>query len=86
MPPELPDVLEACLAARTWRTRGRAAEPDLAGARDKALLLVGFAAALRSSELVALDFEHVNEHPQKAMVPLAGRAVAPSPTGESFGF
>ena len=32
---------------------------DLAGLRDKALLLVGFAAALRRSELVALDVEHI---------------------------
>ena len=55
MPPELLDVLEACPATRTWRTPGRASEPDLAGARDKALLLAGFTAALRRSELVALD-------------------------------
>ena len=32
---------------------------DLAGARDRALLLLGFAAALRRSELVGLDLEHV---------------------------
>ncbi len=32
---------------------------DLAGARDRALFLVGFAGALRRSELVALDAEHV---------------------------
>jgi integrase len=32
---------------------------DLAGLRDRALLLVGFAAALRRSEIVALDVEHV---------------------------
>jgi integrase len=37
-----------------------AALPDtLLGRRDRALLLVGFAAALRRSELVALDFEHL---------------------------
>jgi site-specific recombinase XerD len=37
----------------------RACGDDLPGLRDKALLLVGFAAALRRSELVALDVEHI---------------------------
>jgi len=37
----------------------RACGDDLAGLRDRALLLVGFAAALRRSELVALDVEHI---------------------------
>ena len=32
---------------------------DLAGARDRALLLIGFAGALRRSELVSIDVEHV---------------------------
>jgi integrase len=32
---------------------------DLAGRRDRALLLMGFAGALRRSELVALDVEHI---------------------------
>src|ERR1700759_5624166 len=32
---------------------------DLAGARDRALLLIGFAGALRRSELVAIDVEHL---------------------------
>ena len=36
-----------------------ACDTGLAGARDRALLLVGFAGALRRSELVALDVEHV---------------------------
>jgi hypothetical protein len=34
-----------------------------AGVRDRALLLVGFAAALRRSELVALDVEHLEFNP-----------------------
>jgi len=37
----------------------RACGDDLAGLRDRALLLVGFAAALRRSEIVALDVEHI---------------------------
>jgi integrase len=34
--------------------------PDLAGLRDRALLLLGFAGALRRAELVAIDREHVS--------------------------
>jgi len=35
--------------------------PDLAGTRDLALLLIGFAGALRRSELVALDVDDVSQ-------------------------
>ena len=52
MPPELLDVLEACPVTKTWATPGRPPEPDLAGARDKALLLVGFVGALCLSLVV----------------------------------
>ena len=46
MPPELLDVLEACPAGQDLGARrGAAPEPDLAGARDRALLLVGFVGA-----------------------------------------
>jgi integrase len=59
---------------RTHRRRGRRAAAltsaelkelvaacggDLAGLRDRALLLLGFAGALRRSELVAVDREHI---------------------------
>ena len=37
----------------------RACGNDLAGERDRALFLVGFAGAMRRSELVGLDVEHV---------------------------
>ena len=36
----------------------------LAGARDRALLLIGFAAALRRSELVGIDMEHLAFRPE----------------------
>ena len=63
MPPDLWEVLEACPTVKTFKTRGRAGETDLAGARDRALLLVGFVAALRRSELVAAQVEDLGEHP-----------------------
>jgi integrase len=38
-------------------------DTDLTGLRDRALLLLGFAGALRRSELVGLDVEHVTATP-----------------------
>ena len=49
----------AALTTAEIKKLSRACGTDLAGARDRALFLVGFAAALRRSELVALDMEHV---------------------------
>lgn len=70
MPPELFDVLTACPTTKTWKTRGRPAEPDLAGLRDRALLLIGFYAALRRSELADLTVEQVTEHPNGLVLAL----------------
>jgi integrase len=55
---------------KVWKTRGRAAEKDLAGLRDRALLLVGFFAALRRSELAALDVDQIAEHPNGLVLAL----------------
>lgn len=63
MPPELWDVLDRFPATRTWKARRRGPEADLAGLRDRALLLVGFVPALRRSDLVALGVDRVAEHP-----------------------
>jgi integrase len=51
----------AAASRRSHDNRGPEAEPVLwyAGARDRALILLGFAGALRRSELVGLDMEHV---------------------------
>ena len=62
MPPDLWDVLDRCPAMRSWKAKKRPIEPDLAGLRDQALLLVGFV-ALRRSELAALTIDAIAEHP-----------------------
>jgi integrase len=70
MPPELLDVLDACPQTKTWKTHSRPPEPDLAGLRDRALLLVGFFAALRRSELSALSVDQITEHPNGLVLAL----------------
>lgn len=60
MPPHLFDLVAATATTRSFRTRPD--EPDLAGARDRALLLVGFWSALRCSELCALTVADVLPH------------------------
>ena len=49
----------AALTIAEIRKLSRACGPDLAGARDRALFLIGFAGALRRSELVGLDVADV---------------------------
>jgi integrase len=49
----------AALTTRELKKLGGVCEPGLAGDRDRALLLVAFAGALRRSELVALDVERL---------------------------
>jgi integrase len=70
MPPELFAVLDACPQTRSWKTKGRQSEPDLAGLRDRVLILVGFVGALRRSELVGLDLDRVAEHPNGLVITL----------------
>jgi site-specific recombinase XerD len=43
---------------------------DLAGLRDRALILLGFAAALRRSELVAIDLADIARHPKGIVITL----------------
>jgi integrase len=49
----------AALTTREVRRLVAACGTDLAGLRDRALLLLGYAGALRRSELVGVDVEHV---------------------------
>ena len=50
----------AALTTPELRKFSLVCEPGLAGDRDRALLLIGFAGALRRSELVGLDVERLN--------------------------
>ncbi len=70
MPPELWHVLDACPTQRMWADRRRPPDPSLAGARDRCLLLVGFVAALRRSELTALTVDQVRPHPNGYLLAL----------------
>jgi site-specific recombinase XerD len=70
MPPELHFVVDACPAERPPPVAGGTYRPDLAGHRDRALLLVGFVAALRRSELAALTVDQLGEHPNGLTVAL----------------
>ena len=55
MPLGLWDIIDRCPTTRTWKTTSVHPEPDPAGLRDRALLLLGFIAALRRSELSGLS-------------------------------
>jgi integrase len=49
----------AALTTPEIKRLSKACDASLAGCRDRALFLIGFAGALRRSELVGLDVEHV---------------------------
>lgn len=55
---------KAALTAELIARAVRKIPSDLAGQRDRAIMLIGFAAALRRSELVALDVADVARHPK----------------------
>ncbi|MBK1662383.1 tyrosine-type recombinase/integrase [Paracraurococcus ruber] len=52
----------AALTTAEIRSLVRTCGPDLAGLRDRALLLLGYAGALRRGELVGVDVEHLRFH------------------------
>lgn len=68
MPPLLLDVLDACPTTTSWKTRPD--EPSLTGARDRALLLLGFVSAMRPSEIAALTLNQIKEDDRGRVIQL----------------
>src|SRR5689334_20391140 len=65
-------VKKAPAVANCVKAMVRSCADTLAGKRDRALLLLGFAGAFRRSELVALDVEHLTESAEGLRVLIAG--------------
>jgi integrase len=63
-----PPAKKAALTADLLAKALRSIPQDLAGLRDRALILIGFAAALRRSELVALDVADLTRHPKGLII------------------
>jgi site-specific recombinase XerD len=61
---------KAALTADLLAKAARKIPSDLAGLRDRALILLGFAAALRRSELVGLDVADIARHPKGIVLTL----------------
>jgi site-specific recombinase XerD len=70
VPPERKDALEAnaVKAMVSHVPRGQDGRPTLAGLRDRALILLGFAGAFRRAELVALDVGDLRFEPEGLLV------------------
>lgn len=66
-----PRGAKAALSPPELRAMLGALPEGLLGVRDRALLLVGFASALRRSELVALEVDHVAWHREGILVHVA---------------
>jgi integrase len=58
----VPARQSVALTTAEIRALVRSCAPDLAGLRDRALLLLGYAGALRRSELVGVEVEHLRFH------------------------
>jgi len=61
-------VKKAALTAELLAKALRTMPQDLAGLRDRALILIGFSAALRRTELVALDVDDIARHPKGLLI------------------
>lgn len=70
MPPELFNVLDACPETKIWKTAAAHRNQTLAGLQDRTMLLIGFVAALRRSEISSLDLADVAEHPSGLVLTL----------------
>jgi integrase len=73
----------AALTTAEIRALIRTCAPDLAGLRDRALLLLDYAGALRRSELVGVDVEHLRVHAEALEVLLPRSKGLSLPRGTS---
>ena len=80
-----PAQKEAVLTATLRRLVATCDPSTRAGARDRALLLLGFGAALRRSELVALDVEDVTETDEGLRVRIRRSKTDPEGSGAEVG-
>lgn len=71
MPPELLDVVDACPTMKPGVPAAGRPSPTWAGARDRALLLVGFVAALRRRARAGLDPTPYSAHSRAGFVTYA---------------
>jgi site-specific recombinase XerC len=70
------------LTAEQMRSIVSAVGNDPAGLRDKALLLLGYKAALRRSELAGIDWEHIEMQPEGIVLHLHNSKTDKSHTGQ----
>jgi site-specific recombinase XerD len=77
-------VKKAPAVAERVKSMVRGCAHTLAGKRDRALLLLGFAGAFRRSELVALDVEHLEESAEGLRVRIAGSKPDQEGKGETI--
>ena len=69
-----PEAKSAAITTDALRAMLAVAPPGLTGSRDRALLLLGLAGALRRSELVAVDVEHVRHVEEKGLLVTLARS------------
>jgi site-specific recombinase XerD len=77
-------VKKAPAVAERVKAMVRGCPCTLAGKRDRALLLLGFAGAFRRSELVALNVEHLEESAEGFRVRIAGSKTDQEGQGETI--
>ena len=75
----------AALATAELRQLVATCGPDAAGLRDRALLLLGYAAALRRSELVAIEREHLRLEAAGLRLTLPRSKTDPEAAGAQLG-
>jgi len=78
-----PQQKAPAVEAEVRRLVDAVAPQTLQGLRDRALVLLGFAAALRRSELVALDVEHLQSHAKGVTLRIASSKTDQTGEGET---